>query len=39
MKSRSDTDLRKAVAAAGIRAVPRPVEATAANQGGARATA
>jgi hypothetical protein len=33
MKIRSDTDLSKAVAAAGIRAVPRPAEPAAANQG------
>ncbi|HSC65820.1 MAG TPA: hypothetical protein VLD35_19425, partial [Caldimonas sp.] len=33
MKSRSDPEIPKAAAAAGIRAVPRPVEATAANQG------
>ena len=37
MKIRSDTDLSKAVAAAGIRAVPRPAEAAAANQGSASA--
>jgi len=35
MKIRSDTDLSKAVAAAGIRAVPRPAEPAAAHQGSA----